>query len=399
MGTHSPGSVIVSIHRVTGYRFPLLQVARARMASVCVAYILWLLGGWFGLHHFYLGRDRQAFVWWCLPGGYFGLGWIRDLWRIPEYVRETNRTEDWVSRQQEKMKESEQPPWKMARWGGMLVVGNLLGMLPSMAVPNKDDLGGVDLWVVGSLLTPLGCALGIWLVGNIGRWEGDFKRPLIGCYLTLPAYLYGMSVVSWTTIIGAYMFKRQWKKGPSKSQKPLYVRILVLGLCGSLYLSMWGSYLYFNAEIVNNGDKIKSRDALGNFMKSPAVQEFGRTLKLLWEQMLANGFWSTWSQLVDSLDPFGERNALKELGLAKGASQEEIRSKYRELAKVYHPDMVKGSLQEKEEAQQKFVAIQTAYEKLSTLKKQRAKANKRMDREERDQEHKTETKDGEKVEL
>ena len=51
----------------------------------------WLLGGWLGLHHFYLGRDKQALVWWCLPGGYFGLGWFRDLWRIPEYVREANR--------------------------------------------------------------------------------------------------------------------------------------------------------------------------------------------------------------------------------------------------------------------------------------------------------------------
>ena len=63
----------------------------ARMASVCVTYLLWLLGGWLGLHHFYLGRDKQALVWWCLPGGYFGLGWVRDLWRIPEYVREANR--------------------------------------------------------------------------------------------------------------------------------------------------------------------------------------------------------------------------------------------------------------------------------------------------------------------
>ena len=120
----------------------------------------------------------------------------------------------------------------------------------------------------------------------------------------------------------------------------------------------WGSYLYYNAEIVNNGDKIKLRDALGNFLKSPAVkvslqasmwthlyyyfgqihcfaiQEFGRTLKLLWQQMLTNGFWSTWSQLVDSLDPFGEKNALRELGLAKGVSQEEIKAKYRELSKV-----------------------------------------------------------------
>ena len=171
------------------------------MASVCVAYLLWLVGGWLGLHHFYLKRDKQAFVWWCLPGGYFGLGWVRDLWRIPEYVREANLESGWLVQQQEKQRTTELPPWKMARWGGMLVVGNMFGMLPAMAVPNKEDLG-MDLGLVGVLLTPLGCALGIWLVGNIGRWQGNLARPLLGCYLTLPAYLYGMNVVSWTTIIG-----------------------------------------------------------------------------------------------------------------------------------------------------------------------------------------------------
>ena len=172
------------------------------MASLCVAYLLWAVGGWLGLHHLYLGRDRQALVWWCLPGGYFGLGWARDLWRMPEYVREANRELGWLELQEEKMKGAEQPPWKMARWGGMLVVGNMLGMLPGMAVPGPEELGGTDLKLLGTLLTPLGCALGIWLVGNIGRWQGGLGRPLLGCYLTLPAYLWGWSVVSWTTIIG-----------------------------------------------------------------------------------------------------------------------------------------------------------------------------------------------------
>ena len=37
-----------------------------------------------------------------------------------------------------------------------------------------------------------------------------------------------------------------------KPSKPWYLRILILTLCGSLYLSMWGSYLYFNAEVVHN---------------------------------------------------------------------------------------------------------------------------------------------------
>ena len=43
---------------------------------------------------------------------------------------------------------------------------------------------------------------------------------------------------------------------------------------------------------------------------------------------------------MDSLDPFGEKNALRELGLAKGVSQEEIKAKYRELSKVNFKDLV-----------------------------------------------------------
>jgi len=349
------------------------------MANVIVAYCLWLVGGWLGLHHFYLKRDKQAFVWWCLPGGYFGLGWIRDIWRIPEYVREANMENGWLMQQQEKQRVAELPPWKMARWGGMLVVGNMLGMLPAMAVPNKEDLG-LDLGLVGVLLTPLGCALGIWLVGNIGRWQGSLTRPLLGCYLTLPAYLYGMNIISWTTIIGAYCFKREWRP-MGQPGRAWYTRMLILGLAGLLYVSMWSSYVYFNAEVVHNGDRIKLRDAAGNFVKSEAVQEFWRNMKQLFQHMQHNGFWSTWSQLVESLDPFGEKNALKALGLGKGASQEEIKARYRELTKLNHPDKVKGTPEEKEAAHEKFVQIQQAYEKLSTLKRGRAKANKKSQKE------------------
>ena len=98
--------------------------------------------------------------------------------------------------------------------------------------------------------------------------------------------------------------------------------------------------------------------------------------------MQHHGWWSTWSQLVDSLDPFGERNALKVMELEKGASQEEIRSRYRELTKQFHPDKVQGSAEEKEAAHEKFVQIQQAYEKLSHLKKSRARANKKHQTEE-----------------
>lgn len=337
-----------------------------------MAYFLWLVGGFFGLHHFYLRRDKQAFVWWCFPGGYFGAGWIRDLWRIPEYVAEVNNDVVYVRTLKEKMKEQEIPPWKMARWTGMLVVGNMFGMLPGMAIPNKEDLG-FDLSFLKPLLNPLGAAFGVWLVGNIGRWEGSIKHPIIGCYITLPLYYYGINAGSLTTLIGAYFFRRRWSKFDRDGCSVLK-RALVLGACGALYASMWSSYFYYNAEVVHNGDRIKLRDAVGNFIKSPLVQEFRRNLAAHWQHLLQHGFWSTWTRLVDSLDPFGEKNALKVLGLQQGATQEEIKARYRELSKQWHPDKNKDN---KEEAQEKFVEVQQAYENLSKIKNRRMKANRK----------------------
>ena len=83
--------------------------------------------------------------------------------------------------------------------------------------------------------------------------------------------------------------------------------------------------------------------------------------------MLINGFWSTWSQLVESLDPFGEKNALKVMELKAGSSQEEIRGRYRELTKQFHPDKVQGTPEEKEAAHEKFVQIQQVTTELQNL--------------------------------
>lgn len=57
--------------------------------SVFLTYVLWLFGGIFGCHHFYLRRDRHAFVWWTTLGG-FGVGWLGEVLRLPRYVRDAN---------------------------------------------------------------------------------------------------------------------------------------------------------------------------------------------------------------------------------------------------------------------------------------------------------------------
>ena len=121
------------------------------------------------------------------------------------------------------------------------------------------------------------------------------------------------------------------------------------------YFSIWSCYIYFNLRIITkDGDKIKFRDAVGNFLKSPAFQEFQNTVGHLWKHMLEHGFWSKFEQLVENLDPLGEKHALKVLELKHGVSQDEIRSRYRELTKKWHPDKFKDE-EEKTAAHEKYV--------------------------------------------
>lgn len=62
----------------------------------------------------------------------------------------------------------------------------------------------------------------------------------------------------------------------------------------------------------------------------------------------------------------GPRDPYRVLGVEPGASAEEIRRAYRELAAKYHPDKVEHLGEEfKRLAEQRFKEIQTAYQELS----------------------------------
>lgn len=71
---------------------------KSKSKSKALTYLLWLVGGVCGLHHFYLGRDLQGVLWWCTFGGYFGFGWLRDVFYIGEYVADANRDENYMKK-------------------------------------------------------------------------------------------------------------------------------------------------------------------------------------------------------------------------------------------------------------------------------------------------------------
>ena len=57
--------------------------------SVCVAYVLAVCLGMFGVHHFYLGRKWYGVMYLC-TFGLFGVGYVVDLFRLARLVRDAN---------------------------------------------------------------------------------------------------------------------------------------------------------------------------------------------------------------------------------------------------------------------------------------------------------------------
>ena len=62
------------------------------------------------------------------------------------------------------------------------------------------------------------------------------------------------------------------------------------------------------------------------------------------------------------------RNYYKVLGVSQKTSKSDLKKKYRELAKKYHPDTNSGS----KSAEDKFKIISEAYDVLSDAKKRKA---------------------------
>jgi len=61
----------------------------ARMKSILVAYLLWFLGGPFGLYKFYLERPFMGLLYVCTCGGFL-IGWISDFFTLPRQVQMAN---------------------------------------------------------------------------------------------------------------------------------------------------------------------------------------------------------------------------------------------------------------------------------------------------------------------
>lgn len=369
------------------------------MANIVVAYILWLFGGIWGAHHWYLGRDNQAFLWATSLGG-FTLGWLRDFFKIPSYLAEEQLDSTTRKIQDTIIKCKPTPPLKWIRTLGQYLFGNYFGYITSGALAScyyvskvaTEELPPLALhWMIAkTLLYCLGCSAAVSLTGDVGTFEkGSFWKTLKGGLFAsaVCVALPDMRGTYWPIVITCIVCwnrSREWDKryqsesfrvanihrGCCRSGFKLFAKATIFGL-------LFTNWALFSVSVDGqDGETIVLIDSLKNMLKSPAFKDFFASCKQVYDHIQSNGWENFFKEIMKHLDADGVGNSFSVLGLDSAKENEyninDIKKVHRKLALKYHPDKQKGkTVKEMQAAEEKFREIQEAYEKLSKMYKRK----------------------------
>jgi DnaJ homolog subfamily C member 22 len=89
-------------------------------------------------------------------GGYFGVGWLTEIYTLPGIVRDANEDPKFIKEFIEKLRSFKKPQFSTNRFLGAIMVGYLWGQVAMIAIP-EEDLGGINWsylhWVSHSLIS------------------------------------------------------------------------------------------------------------------------------------------------------------------------------------------------------------------------------------------------------
>ncbi len=335
-----------------------------------VAYALWLLLGWFGVHHFYLGRDRQGILWVTTFGGMFGLGWLRDFWKIPTYVVDANEDPRYMELLVAQMRYDRRPPIfsNIYRIIGGVMCGYFYRWLLIHAVPEEFSHPAL-LFALG----PIGTAFGTYMVCSIGRIQTSWKLSAFGAYFGEilfgePHLLYpDASTPSLAVAVCVLFCIYGWDFRRQRLRYSCIKRLAVWTFFFTLFCGLITSGIYFNASVeTEDGETIKVREAVNNFLKSPHWREIKKSMWRIYEDFRSEGWEGAHRTIIVLADVEGEENSLRVLGLERGAGVTQIRERYKELAMEWHPDHHQGD-EDKAYAQERFMEIKDAYNVLTRI--------------------------------
>lgn len=341
-----------------------------------VAYFFWLCLGWLGIHHFYLGRDCQGLLWLTSFAGCFGIGWLRDFYRIPTYVKDANEDQHYLEYITAQMRYDGSPRVlkNIHRVLGQLMFASFYRSLIFLAIPEEYS----DLTPLLVAVLPLGTVFGTYMVSNVGRIKSSLRYAIIGAYLG--EFLFGSShlcledqnvplAIGTAMVLSTYGWEYD-RRPQAVRVKKCSRRVAVWMLVILVFSSLCCSFLYFNASVTSqDGEKIKLREAVGNFFRSPHWAKMKQSFWDLYEQYQHEGWEGVKRRFAIISDLEGEERSLEIFNISRNATFHEIKERYKVLAKQWHPD----HNTDKEYAQTRFMEIQEAYDTLKKIRKRRDK--------------------------
>lgn len=366
--------------------------------NLATAYVLYFLGGVFGLHHAYLNRPQQALGWYA-SFGLFGWGLVRDFFRLPQYVAlaRDDRARNATARVRAATVAARDgvPRLSLARIFLMWLFGIYFSTLASCLVclPEAEDgaeAGGV--WWTGfayGTLNALGTAVGVWLVGNMGEEtilaSPDSSGGLVD-FAHLAAWCLGSFALTRHAVIGGLIYAvrhRRYRpsmfplagKGtgapPGSAPRRLGRHLSVCAIYTAL-LSL-AAYNHGHVTVgVESMRKIYLHEALRNAYHSEFWKDFEWTE---FREGVGAGGAEGGEYLKHMFDVQGERGARRLLGVGRDAPHSEVRKAYKKLALKYHPDKVGANATEREveETKRQFRKVQEAYDILNDVEQARKK--------------------------
>lgn len=307
------------------------------------------------------------------------VGWTRDFWRLSTYVKDANDDPEFLEYLSIKFRRLKGPRI-LSNWHrivAQVLFGIFYRSLVFAAIPWESSV----MWCAPFII-PLGTAFGTYMVSSVGRQKSSFAWSVAGAYLgelffgdTRLLLEEGSSVfiAAVSTAFSTY----KWEFRRVKEYHSFKKRVALVVLVYTVFAGLCCSFIYFNAELeTEDGETIKVRDAIDNFLNSPAWQQiktaFWVLLADIFESWRTGGYEKAWTRFKTMADIEGEESAYAELGLEPGASFIEIRKRYKELAKEWHPDLHQGE-DMKLKAQERFIHYNNAYKILEKIHKRRKK--------------------------
>lgn len=289
--------------------------------SIKTAYLCWLVGGVFGLHHIYLGRYKHAFVYMITFGGFL-IGFLWDIYKLPDYQKEVNEDDEEYMEMMKKQRVQLKAPVFMA--GRFFVsIGVALGVSFAMSYALlKDPSGEFDPLVFAMrLITPFVVGVLVYVISTEGPVESSLRWSLFGSYAAFgvdwlrgafaqPNYNFISSVLVSALFVNWNM---KWDHDYGKKKKSFLKFVLFASIGCSFIFTCYTLCIVNHLKFQRDGRNVTLRDCFSESFNSDSedLKRAKEAFKMLYAYYQTNGLYKLFILAYYGQDAEALENAYK----------------------------------------------------------------------------------------